>query len=227
MSVSHRTRTRIKLCGLRHPEEVATAVAVGADAIGLVFYPPSVRAVGIAEAATLVTGLPPFIALTGLFVNATLEDIAATVDQVPLSLLQFHGDESPQQCAEIARAVNRPFIRALRVGPDTQAADLLKWTQDYAAAGNHFSGLLLDTWTAAYGGSGKRFDWSVIPPDMASRIILSGGLNPENVSDAVQQVRPFAIDVSSGIEAARGVKDLARMRAFVQAVREADAALIE
>lgn len=227
MPVSSRTRTRIKLCGLGHPEEVATAVAVGADAIGLVFYAPSVRAVSISEAATLVAGLSPFITLTGLFVNAPLEEVAATVAQVPLSLLQFHGDESPQQCAEIADAVNRPFIRALRVGPDTQADDLLKWTQDYAAAGKHFSGLLLDTWTAAYGGSGERFDWSIIPPDMASRIILSGGLNPENVSDAVQRVRPFAVDVSSGIEVARGVKDLARMRAFVQAVRQADTALID
>lgn len=221
------TRTRVKLCGLRHPEEVATAVAAGADAIGLVFYAPSVRAVDLAAAARLANGLPPFVTLTGLFVNATLDEVAAAVDQVPLSLLQFHGDESAQQCAAIAQAVNRPFIRALRVGPDAQAADLLKWMQDYAAAGQHFSGLLLDTWTAAYGGSGERFDWSVIPPDMAARIILSGGLNPDNVTEAVQQVRPFAVDVSSGIEAARGVKDLARMRAFVQAVRQADAALIE
>jgi phosphoribosylanthranilate isomerase len=136
--------------------------------------------------------------------------------------LQFHGDESPAQCCAIAQAVNRPFVRALRVKPDMTAADLLECDHAYRAASPLFAGLLFDTWVDGYGGSGKGFDWSLIPAELAHRAVLSGGLNVQNVTDAVVRVRPFAVDVSSGIEAAKGIKDAALMQAFVSAVRAGD-----
>ncbi len=215
-------RTRIKLCGLSRPEEVAAAVDAGADAIGLVFYPPSPRHVAPAVAGQLLELLPPYVTTVGLFVNATLDQVRAAVDSAPIGLLQFHGDETPEQCAVIARAVRRPFMRALRVRPAMQAADLLEFERIYRACSPLFSGLLLDTWSDAYGGTGKVFDWSLIPADIARRAALSGGLNVQNVTDAVRRVRPYAVDVSSGIEASKGVKDMALMRAFVAAVRAAD-----
>ncbi len=216
------SRTRIKLCGLSRPEEVAAAVDAGADAIGVVFYPPSPRHLAPADAGRLLAFLPPYVATVGLFVNATLDEVKAAVAAAPISLLQFHGDETPEQCAAIAQAVRRPFMRALRVRPDTQAADLLEFDRTYRASGPLFSGLLLDTWSDAYGGTGKVFDWSLIPADIAHQAALSGGLNVQNVTDAVRRVRPYAVDVSSGIESSKGVKDIALMRAFVAAVRAAD-----
>lgn len=215
-------RTRIKLCGLSRPDDVATAVEVGADAIGLVFYPPSPRAVTPAQAAALLKGLPAYVTAVGLFVNPTPEQVREAVDAAPITLLQFHGDETPEQCAGIAQALRLPFMRALRIRPETTAADLLEFDAQYQASGPLFSGLLLDTWSDAYGGTGKVFDWSLIPADIARRAVLSGGLNAQNVTDAVRRVRPHAVDVSSGIESVKGVKDAALMRAFVSAVRNAD-----
>jgi phosphoribosylanthranilate isomerase len=214
-------RTRIKLCGLSKRSDVEHAVDLGADAIGLVFYPPSPRAVSVAQALDLARDVPPFVSVVGLFVNATPELINEVVSNVPLTLLQFHGDETPQQCEALASVAGLPWLRALRVGADTQRADLLKSALNYAAA----SSLLFDTHVEGYGGGGKVFDWSLIPAELARRAVLSGGLNAQNVSDAIRHVRPYAVDVSSGIEVvgAKGVKDHARMAAFVRAVRAADA----
>lgn len=216
-------RTRIKLCGLTRPSDVQSAVAAGADALGFVFYPPSARYVAPEVAGRLLSAVPPFVVTVGLFVNAAPEQVAATVAQAPVSLLQFHGDETPRQCDAAAQAVNRPFIRALRIRPDTTAADLLKCEQDYRAASRLFAGLLLDAWVDAYGGGGKVFDWSLIPEELAPRVVLSGGLNVRNATDAVVRVRPYAVDVSSGIELEKGIKDAVQMRAFVKAVQLADA----
>ena len=215
-------RTRIKLCGLTRLEDVRQAVAVGADAIGLVFYPPSPRYVAAEAAARLAEALPPMVSAVGLFVNADLAEVTEVLRRVPLSLLQFHGDETPAQCREIAEAVRRPFMRALRIRPGTTATDLLESVAAYRTASPLFSGLLLDTWSDEYGGTGKVFDWSLIPAEIAHQAVLSGGLNVQNVTDAVRQVRPYAVDVSSGIESAKGIKDAALMRAFVSAVRAAD-----
>lgn len=215
-------RTRIKLCGLTRRDDVEAAVAAGADAIGLVFYPPSPRNVSAGQAAALLAALPPFVVSVGLFVNASADEVAQVLAIAPIAMLQFHGDESPAQCCAIAQAVNRPFVRALRVKPDMTAADLLECDHAYRAASPLFAGLLFDTWVDGYGGSGKGFDWSLIPAELAHRAVLSGGLNVQNVTDAVVRVRPFAVDVSSGIEAAKGIKDAALMQAFVSAVRAGD-----
>ncbi|HDR9030456.1 TPA: phosphoribosylanthranilate isomerase [Burkholderia vietnamiensis] len=214
-------RTRIKLCGLSRVDDVLHAAVLGADAIGLVFYPSSPRAVSIAQAAELARAAPPFVSVVGLFVNATEAEIDAVVRDVPLTMLQFHGDETPQQCEALGRAVRLPWLRAVRVGPSTQPADLVESDLHYSKA----RGLLFDTLVPDYGGSGKVFDWSLIPAELAHRAVLSGGLNAQNVGDAIRRLRPFAVDVSSGIEVAgaKGVKDHARMAAFVRAVRDADA----
>ena len=214
-------RTRIKLCGLSTRESVEHAVNIGADAVGFVFYPPSPRAVTAAKAAELSKHVPPLVSAVGLFVNATPEWIREVTSAVRLSVLQFHGDETPDQCAELAAIAGLPYWRAVRVGPDASAADLIESSLQYSAA----SGLLLDALVDGFGGGGKVFDWSLIPTDLGHRAVLSGGLNAQNVHDAIRRVRPFAVDVSSGIEApgAKGVKDHARMEAFVRAVREADA----
>ena len=215
-------RTRIKLCGLSRPEDVSAAVAAGADAIGLVFYPPSPRNVSAQQAAELLRGLPPFVSSVGLFVNATPEQVQQVLDVAPISMLQFHGDETPEQCARIAEAAGRPFLRALRIRPETTPGDLLESAGQYRGCSPLFSGLLLDTWSDAYGGTGKVFDWSLIPEEIARQAVLSGGLNVQNVTDAVRRIRPHAVDVSSGIEASKGVKDPALMHAFVHAVRAGD-----
>jgi phosphoribosylanthranilate isomerase len=214
-------RTRIKLCGLSKPETVDHAVALGADAVGFVFYPPSPRSVSVAKAMELVDRVPPLVTAVGLFVNPTPEWLREVTSNVRLSLLQFHGDETPAQCELLAKGVGLPWWRAVRVASDTTTSDLVESSLDYSAA----NGLLLDAHVEGYGGGGKVFDWSLIPTDLGHRVVLSGGLNAQNVLDAIRRVRPFAVDVSSGIEVlgARGVKDHARMAAFVRAVREADA----
>ena len=214
-------RTRIKLCGLSRRSDIALAVELGADAIGLVFYPPSPRAVGVGEAIDLVAGLPPFVTAVGLFVNATEEWVGEVTSNVPLGMLQCHGDETPEQCERLANLTGLPWLRALRIAADTTPADLVESALNYSAAG----GLLFDTHVEGYGGGGKTFDWSLIPAELARRAVLSGGLNAQNVGDAIHRVRPYAVDVSSGIEVpgAKGMKDPARMAAFVRAVREADA----
>jgi len=215
-------RTRIKICGLTRPEDVQAAVAEGADALGFVFYPASPRYVTPELAAKLMALVPPAVMTVGLFVNASLEEVARTVAVAPVSLLQFHGDETPEQCAALAAAVNRPFIRAARVKPDTAGADLLQCELDYRAASDLFSGLLLDTHVDSFGGAGKVFDWSLIPEELAPRVVLSGGLSAQNSTGAVVRVRPFAVDISSGVEQVKGIKDASKMREFINAVRAAD-----
>jgi phosphoribosylanthranilate isomerase len=218
-------RTRIKICGLSREEDIAAAVAAGADAVGFVFYPKSPRYVTPQRAADLIALLPPFVTATGLFVNASAEEVAATVQQAPLSLLQFHGDETHEQCAEAAAAAKRPFMRAFRVKPDTTADELLEYDAQCRASSKLFSGLLLDTYVDAYGGAGKVFDWSLIPKDLAHRAVLSGGLSVANVTGAVASVRPYAVDVSSGVERAKGIKDARLIADFIRAVRAADATI--
>lgn len=217
------SRTRIKICGLTREEDVQAAVIAGADAVGFVFYPKSPRYIPPAAAAKLIATLPPFVSAVGLFVNAAPEEVAGVVAEAPLSLLQFHGDETPQQCQAAAQSINRQFIRALRVKPDMSADDLLKYAQDYQAVGGLFAGLLLDAFVDAYGGTGKVFDWSLIPKELAPQVALSGGLNVQNVTEAVLRVHPYAVDVSSGVELAKGVKDAGKICAFIDAVRQADA----
>lgn len=214
-------RTRIKLCGLSKVEDVQHAVALGADAVGFVFYEKSPRSVSVQQAIELTRHVPPLVSSVGLFVNASADWVREVTSKVRLSLLQFHGDETPEQCAELAAIAGLSYWRAVRVGPDATAADLVESSFKYSAAG----GLLLDALVDGYGGGGKVFDWSLIPTDLGHQAVLSGGLNAQNVLDAIQRVRPFAVDVSSGIEVpgAKGVKDPARMAAFVRAVREADA----
>lgn len=217
-------RTRIKICGLTRPQDVQSAIAAGADAVGFVFYAKSPRYIAAAAAGQLIAQIPPFVTPVGLFVNATAEEVQAIIRQAPIALLQFHGDETPEQCAAIAKVVNRPFIRAIRVKEGMQPADLLKYESDYRAASTLFTGLLLDTFVDSYGGSGKVFDWSLIPENIAPRVVLSGGLSVQNATDAVQRVRPYAVDISSGVEQDKGIKDAEKIRAFITAVRVADAA---
>ena len=217
-------RTRIKICGLTRPQDVQSAIAAGADAVGFVFYAKSPRYIAAAAAGQLIAQIPPFVAPVGLFVNATAEEVQAIITQAPIALLQFHGDETLEQCAAIAKAVNRPFIRAIRVKEGMQPADLLKYESDYRAASTLFTGLLLDTFVDSYGGSGKVFDWSLIPENIAPRVVLSGGLSAQNATDAVLRVRPYAVDISSGVEQDKGIKDAEKIRAFITAVRVADAA---
>lgn len=218
-------RTRIKICGLTRAEDVRATVAAGADAIGFVFYPRSPRYVTPQTAAALMTAVPPFVTTTGLFVNASQQEVAAVVRQAPVSLLQFHGDETLEHCCAIAGAVNRPFLRAVRMGPDMAGADLLEYERKYRAASSLFAGLLLDAHAEGYGGGGKVFDWSLIPKELAPRVVLCGGLSAQNATEAVLQVRPHAVDVSSGVEQSKGVKDAASVRAFISAVYQADASL--
>lgn len=217
-------RTRIKICGLTRPEDVQSAVCAGADAVGFVFYAGSARHVPADQAARLIAELPAFVTPVGLFVNAGADDVASVLAIAPIALLQFHGDETAEQCAANAAAVRKPFVRALRVRPDMTAADLLKCEHEYRTCSPWFSGLLLDAFVEGYGGGGKVFDWSVIPKELAPRLVLSGGLNAHNATEAVRRVRPYAVDVSSGVEQDKGIKDAAKISAFIDAVRVADAA---
>lgn len=209
-------RTRIKICGLTREADVADAVAAGADAVGFVLYPSSPRHVGLDRAVALARVLPPFVTPVLLFVNADTAQVRAAVQALPQALLQFHGDESPADCA----AAGRPYLRAVRMSAQT---DLLDWQRRFPEA----AALLLDAHVEGYGGGGKRFDWSLIPPDVRSPLVLSGGLSPASVIDGVLTVRPYAVDVSSGVEASKGIKDAALMRRFCEAVREADARLAD
>ena len=172
-----------------------------------------------------MAAVPPFVSTVALFVNPTVEEVAAVARAAPFQQNQFHGDEDEALCAAIAGAVNKPFLRAFRVKPDTSAADLLECEQRYRAASPLFSGLLLDTYVDAYGGAGKVFDWSLIPKELAPRVVLSGGLSVQNATDAVVRVRPYAVDISSGVEAQKGIKDARKIAAFVSAVRAADATI--
>lgn len=216
-------RTRIKICGITREQDLHAALDAGADALGFVFYANSPRYVAPERFAALGRVLPPFVSSVGLFVNPTVAQVHQAVDAGPIALLQFHGDETVDECAAIAATVKRPFVRAFRVKPDTSAADLLESEAQYRAASPWFTGLLLDTWVDAYGGAGKVFDWSVIPKELAPRVVLSGGLSVQNVTGAVAQVRPFAVDISSGVEESKGIKDARKIAAFIAAVRAADA----
>ncbi len=208
-------RTRIKICGITREEDLAVAVAAGADALGFVFYPPSPRHVEPERAAKLSAQVPAFVTTVGLFVNASPQAVRAILDRVPLNLLQFHGDEDADYCS----AFGKPWIKAARVKP---GFDLLKYAAAFADAPG-ITGLLLDAHVEGYGGGGETFDWSLIPSSLPLPIILSGGLRPANVAQAVRAVRPWAVDVSSGVESAKGIKDALRITEFVAGVRDADA----
>jgi phosphoribosylanthranilate isomerase len=205
-------RTRIKICGLSQEADVAAAVEAGADAVGFALYAKSPRHVSATRAGELARALPPFVTPVCLFVNAKPDDINRALDHVPRAVLQFHGDETPAQC----KAPRRSYIRAARM---TQSLALVDFAHAFASA----SALLLDADVQGYGGGGKVFDWSLIPTSVPLPLVLSGGLSPANVIDGVMRVRPWAVDVSSGVEASKGVKDAALIRRFCEAVREADA----
>lgn len=215
-------RTRIKICGITNQQDLRLVVAAGADALGFVFYPPSPRYVRPESASELIASMPPFVTSVGLFVNTSVDELRAIVERAPVQLLQFHGDETPEQCHQLAAAVNRPFVRAFRVKTDTSPQDLLECEAQYRAASPLFQGLLLDTFVDSFGGSGKVFDWSLIPKELAPRVVLSGGLSVQNATDAVVRVRPYAVDISSGVELSKGIKDQLKVQAFIDAVRLAD-----
>ena len=204
-------RTRIKICGLTREGDVDAAVDAGADAIGLVFYEASPRRVTLEHAAALAARLPPFVTPVGLFVNAERPAIDAAVRAIPGLLLQFHGDETPAACA----SPGRPFLRAARIGA---GFDLL----DFARRFQRAQALLLDAQVDGYGGAGKVFDWSLVPAAVPLPLVLSGGLHAANVAAGMLRIRPWAVDVSSGVESAKGIKDAAAMRRFCAAVRNAD-----
>ncbi len=205
-------RTRIKICGITRIDDARAAAAAGADAIGLVFYAPSPRAVDLEQALAIRRALPPLVGTVALFVNAEAALVDRVVQRLRPSLLQFHGDETPQDCARHGH----PYLRAARM---RAGFDLVDFAHRYADA----QGILVDAFVEGYGGGGEVFDWSLLPTDVGFPIVLSGGLRAQNVARAVSRVRPWAVDVSSGVEAAKGIKDAAAMRDFVAAVRAADA----
>jgi phosphoribosylanthranilate isomerase len=205
-------RTRIKICGLTREADVEVAVEAGADAVGLVLYGRSPRHVSVERAAELAGALPPFVTPVCLFVDPAVDEVSRAIELLPHCLLQFHGGETRERC----ESSGRPYLRAARMRPGFA---LLDFAHAFASA----AGLLLDADVRGYGGGGKAFDWSLIPPSVPLPVVLSGGLNPANVIDGVMRVRPWAVDVSSGVEISKGVKDAALIRRFCDSVREADA----
>ncbi len=203
-------RTRIKICGLTREEDVRAAVNAGADAIGFVFYPPSPRFVPFERAAQLARLIPPFVTTVGLFVEPGRNFVETALQTVPLQVLQFHGDETEADCL----GFGLPYIKAARM---RQGLDLLKYAASFPGA----QGLLLDAFVEGYGGGGETFDWSLIPDRLPMPLILSGGLNAANVGEAVRRVQPWAVDVSSGVESAKGIKDAALITDFVAGVEHA------
>jgi len=205
-------RTRVKICGLTREQDVHAAVDAGSDALGLVFYEPSPRYVEIQQAQQLVSIVPPFVTVVGLFVNAEKTAIENVLHNVRIDLLQFHGDEPAAFCEQFTR----PYIKALRVADDTDIAAI---AGQYASA----SGLLLDSYQAGVpGGTGEVFNWQQIPQGLSSPIILAGGLTADNVAEAIRQVQPYAVDVSGGVEQDKGIKDLNKIRAFMNEVQGVD-----
>jgi phosphoribosylanthranilate isomerase len=205
-------RTRVKICGITKPDHARVAAEAGADAIGLVFYPPSPRFLEFDQARVVAEAIGPFVSRVAVLVNPQPEFVDALLAQVPIDVLQFHGEESPEFCASFGR----PWLKAARVAP---GLDLVRYFTPFGAA----AGWLLDSWRRdEYGGTGEAFDWQVIPQSTARPLILSGGLTAATVGEAVQRVRPWAIDVSSGVERAKGEKDPVLIRQFVEAVRQAD-----
>ncbi|MBS3917223.1 MAG: phosphoribosylanthranilate isomerase [Sulfuritalea sp.] len=211
-STSSLHRTRIKICGITRVEDARAAVELGADALGLVFYAASPRHVSIEQAWEIARMVPPFVTLVGLFVNESKLAVRRVMEAVPIQLLQFHGDEEESFC----RSFHAPYIKAARVRP---GLDLVKYAGSYPSA----QGLLLDAFVDGFGGGGRTFDWSLIPSGLPRPFILSGGLDAGNVAQAVRTVRPWAVDVSSGVEAAKGSKDAAKIAAFISGVRDGEA----
>lgn len=201
-------RTRVKICGITRSEDALHAVHYGADAIGLVFYAPSPRNVSIATAQEIVKHIPAFVTVTALFVDAETDFVLDVMTHVKPSLLQFHGDELPKACAQYSL----PYIKAIRVKPET---NLIQYAKDYDSA----SALLLDAYTEGLvGGTGHQFDWNLIPETLTKPMILAGGLNKENVAKAIKQTKPFAVDVSGGVELSKGIKSEAEIAAFMHQV---------
>lgn len=200
---------RRKICGITRVEDALAAVAAGADAIGLVFYAKSPRAVSMEQACQIVAALPPFVTSVGLFVDIERAELQRILAAVPLDLLQFHGDENLVQC----EGYSRPYIKALRIKPGDDIAAMMA---DYPSA----SGILLDTYVEGVpGGTGLAFDWSLVPAQLPKPVILAGGLTPDNVAAAIARVKPYAVDVSGGVEASKGIKDADKVRAFIREVR--------
>ena len=201
-------RTRVKYCGITRAEDAQAAADLGVDAIGLVFYPPSPRAVSIEQAREITSVLPAFVTVVALFVDPDQQAVEQVLTDLPIDLLQFHGDESAQYC----QRYDWPYIKAVRM---REGVDVAAVAKEHAEA----RGLLLDSYQAGVaGGTGQTFDWAKVPNTCQSPIILAGGLNPENVASAIEQVRPYAVDVSGGIEAAKGIKELEKMKAFMRSV---------
>lgn len=201
-------RTRIKICGITREEDAMSAAELGADAVGLVFYPPSPRCVSIPQALAISNALPPFVNIVALFVNPTKAEVTQVVSSLRVDLLQFHGDEEERACVQYGL----PYLKAIRVKSDT---NLIQYEQLYPTA----KALLLDTYSDhAFGGTGETFDWAVIPKKMSKPIILAGGLSVDNVAKAVLQVRPYAVDVSGGVELSKGIKDPVKIAKFISAV---------
>jgi phosphoribosylanthranilate isomerase len=212
MKMTTQRRTRTKICGITRPEDGVFATAQGADAIGLVFYPPSPRYLTAGRAREVIAALPPFVTTVGLFVDATETEVKAVLQAVPLDLLQFHGSEEEAYC----QSFGRPYFKAIRMA---DGVDLAEQAARYPSA----SALLLDSYQSGVpGGTGHAFDWARIPQGLDKPIILAGGLGPENIDEAIHTVRPYAVDVSSGVEAAKGIKDAARIIAFMRGVERAD-----
>jgi phosphoribosylanthranilate isomerase len=208
-------RTRIKICGITRVEDALAAARAGADAIGMIFFEGSPRAVSIGEAKDICAALPPFVSTVALFVNAAPSRVREVCDAINPTLLQFHGDEDEATC----RQFSRNYLKAVRVKPQMTARDLLQLRVEFSSA----KALLLDTFNAAhYGGTGERFDWQIIPGELRSSIVLAGGLLPETVGEAVRTIGPWAVDVSSGVEKAKRIKDHVKITAFIGAVREGD-----
>lgn len=204
--------TAVKICGITRIEDALAAAHAGAHAVGLVFYGPSPRCVTPAQAAGIIRALPPFVTTVGLFVDSSAQEVQATLSRAPVSLLQFHGAEAPDFC----RQFGLPYMKAARV---RKGVNLLQYASDYSDA----KALLLDAYVdGTHGGTGSAFDWNLIPQELPLPIVLSGGLDPDNVADAVRRVRPWAVDVSSGVEMAKGIKDAAKIVAFITGVRNAD-----
>jgi len=205
-------RTRIKICGITRPEDAQAAVASGADAIGLVFYAKSPRSVSIEQAVACVEAVPPFVSVVALFVNESAEEIQRIVSAVPVDVIQFHGDESEEFC----RLFGRPYIKALRVRPDL---DPVEASSEYTGA----RGILLDAWQDGVpGGTGKTFDWAQAGVEFPRPVVLAGGLNPGNVDQAIERVRPAAVDVSGGVESEPGIKSAQKIQDFISVVRATD-----
>lgn len=205
------SRTRIKICGITREQDLQAAVAAGADAVGFVFYPRSPRHLDIERAAALVRQVPPFVTRVGLFVNPDPHLLAATLAAVPVDLIQYQGDEAPEFCERFGR----PYVKVARMRP---GLDLVEFARAYPSA----RGLLLDAYVDSYGGAGQTFDWSLVPKGLPVPVVVAGGLTVDNVGSAIRQLRPWGVDVSSGVEAAKGIKDAGKINAFVAAVKDAD-----